>query len=125
MVNPLQITFRGMDPSEAITARIQEKAAKLDQVHDGLIGARVVFEQLHRHHQQGNRFHVRIDLTLPGGELVVGRDHPDQAHEDPYVAVRDAFDTLTRMVREHARAHDHRAKRHGPPVRLTEAPVEE
>lgn len=125
MVNPLQITFRGMEPSEAVAARIGERAARLDHLDSRLIGCRVIFEQLHRSHHQGNLFHVRVDLTLPGFELVVGKDHGNHAHEDAYVAIRDAFDSLERRLREHQRAHDHRAKRHGPPVRLTEPPAGE
>jgi hypothetical protein len=35
---PLQISFRNMDPSPAIEARIREKAAKLERFHDRIIG---------------------------------------------------------------------------------------
>lgn len=113
MIIPLQITFRGMEASEAIAAKIRQKSAKLDRFSDRITTVRVVFEQLHQHQHQGNLFHVRIDLTLAGGELVIGAEHHDkQAHEDPYVAIRDAFDAARRRLEDFAREHDHRKKIH-------------
>jgi hypothetical protein len=42
---------------------------------------------------------VRIDLTVPGAELVVSRDPElDHGHEDVYVAIRDAFDAARRQL---------------------------
>jgi len=34
--------------------------------HDDLMSCGVVVEQVHKHHQQGQQFAVRIDVTLPG-----------------------------------------------------------
>jgi ribosomal subunit interface protein len=96
MKHPLQITARNMSLSEAAKAAIQEKAAKLDAVDDGIIGCRVLVELPHKHHHQGARYNVRIDLTIPGAELVVTRE----PHEDLYVAIRDAFDAARRQLRE-------------------------
>jgi ribosome-associated translation inhibitor RaiA len=42
---------------------------------------------------------VRIDLKVPGKEIVVNRDHD----EDIYVALRDAFDVARRQLEDHAR----------------------
>ena len=71
---PLQITFRDMAPSPAIEDNIREKAAKLDELHDGIMGCRVTVEAPHRHHHKGKAYVVRIDLTVPGGELVINRE---------------------------------------------------
>ena len=92
---PLQITFRHMEHSAALEARVRQRAEELDQFFDRIISCRVVVECSHRRHQQGNIFEVRVDLTVPGREIVVGREPGvNHAHEDPYVAVRDAFDKL-------------------------------
>ena len=116
MIIPVQITFRGMEPSDAIAARIRAKAEKLDRFHERITTVRVVFEQLHRHHQQGNLFHVRIDLTAAGGEVVAGSErHDEQAHEDAYVAIRDAFDAVRRRLEDFARVQDNRSKVLRPP----------
>ena len=101
---PLQITFRNMEPTEAIEAKIRERSERLDRVYDRIMSCRVVVESPHRHHHQGNLVHLRIDLKVPNGELVVNRE-PNQhhAHEDAYVAIRDAFDAMQRQLEDFIR----------------------
>ncbi len=136
---PLQITFRHMPPSPAIEENIREKAAKLDELHDGIMGCRVAVEAPHRHHHKGKAYVVRIDLTVPGGELVINREpkrlvakkangaeEPDKdfaelhepskhaAHEDLYVAIRDAFNAAGRKLQDHARRRRGQVKVHEP-----------
>jgi len=104
---PLQITVRDFPQSEALEARIREKAAKLGEFHPRMTSCRVTVEELHKHHQQGRHFQVSLDVRVPGSEIVVNRAH----HEDVYVALRDAFDAVKRRLEEvprvkrgHARA---------------------
>lgn len=101
---PLQITFRGIPHSEAVEAKIREKASKLDRFHSHIMSCRVAVEAEHHHHHQGNQYHIRIDITTPGKELVISREHHDkQAYEDIYVAIRDAFNVATRQLEDYAR----------------------
>ena len=110
---PLQVTFRDLPHSDAIEAAIQEKAAKLEEVFDRIMGCRVMVEAPHRHHNKGRLYHVRIDLTVPGGELVASRSQDDNhAHEDAYVAVRDAFQAMRRQLKDHARKQRGEVKAH-------------
>ena len=100
----LQVTFRHMDPSPAIEANIRERAARLARVHGRITGCHVVVEAPHRRHAKGKLYTVRLDVVVPGGEIVVNRDaHDRHAHEDVLVAVRDAFDAARRRLRDHAR----------------------
>lgn len=110
---PLQISFRGMDHSNAVERNIRERAAKIDHFCREIMSCRVVVEAPHHHHHKGNLFHVRIDITAPDGELVVSRS-PDQrhAHEDVYVAIRDAFDAAQRQVEDYARKRRGHVKKH-------------
>lgn len=113
---PLQVTFRHMEHSPALEAKIRERAAELEHFFPRIVGCRVVVEQESRHHQQGNQFHVRADLTLPGHELVAGHESPKhQSYEDPYVAVRDAFDSLRRQLEDVARRERRDVKHHETP----------
>jgi cold shock CspA family protein len=113
---PLQITFRYMEPSETVEAKIRERAEKLDRYYDRIMGCRVVVEAPHRHHHQGKLFHVRIDLTVPGGELVVSREPAQHhAHEDIYVALRDAFNAAQRRLEDYARKQRGTLKVHEAP----------
>lgn len=110
---PLQITFRNMEQSDAIEAKIREKAEKLDQVCDDIMGCRVVVEPSHKNHHKGNKYHVRIDLTVPEGEIVASRS-PDQrhSHQDIYVAIRDAFDAARRQLEDYLRRRRGDTKTH-------------
>jgi ribosomal subunit interface protein len=114
---PLQISFRNMHHSEAVERAIMERAEKLERFSDQIMGCRVVVETRHHRHQ-GNLYHVRIDLTLPGREIVVGREPAlHHACEDVFVAVRDAFDAARRRLEDYARRRNLRVKVHeSPPI---------
>jgi ribosome-associated translation inhibitor RaiA len=104
MKAPLQITFRDVPRSTEIEDRIRAKAAKLDRFYDRITGCRVVVDAPHRHRQSGNLFHVRIDLSVPGDEIVVNREpHKHQQHEELTVAIRDAFKAAERQLRDYSR----------------------
>ena len=116
---PLQITIRHIPPSAALEAHIRDKAAKLEEFHPRITSCRVVVEDLGEHHQQGRQFRVRIDVRVPGKEIAVNRDH----HEDVYVALRDAFDSVKRQLEETVRLQRgevkiHDIPQHGEVVRL-------
>lgn len=102
---PVQITFHGIDHSDAVEERIREKVGRLEALFDRLTSCKVVIESHHKNtsnlHHKGEPFHIRIDLTLPGGELVVKRDPKDShVNEDVYVALRDAFQAMERQLKE-------------------------
>lgn len=113
---PLQITFRNMDPSEAVEARIRERAEKLDRFASHIMSCRVIVEAPHKHHHKGTLYQVLIDITVPGKELVVSRaPHDNHAHEDVYVAVRDAFDAARRQLEDYTRVIRGKTKQHEMP----------
>jgi ribosomal subunit interface protein len=97
----MQITFRKMSPSPAVRDRVRERVEKLSRIHERITGCRVVVEAPQRHHHKGGLFTVAVEVQLPGGAIASHRN-PDQrhAHEDVYVAVRDAFDSLERQLRD-------------------------
>jgi len=99
MHNPVEIILRGVPHSGALERYIGEQAGKLDQVCDRLQSCHVVAEALHRPKQQGAQFAVRLNITLPGTEVVVNREHG----EDVYMAVRDAFDAAGLQLKDHMR----------------------
>lgn len=119
---PLQITFRNMDRSPTVEDRVRERAERLEKVYDHITSCRVVVEAPERRRHKGKLFHVRIELGVPGTELVVNRHPRDKhAHEDVYVAVRDAFDAARRRLEDYVRRLDGRVKSHEAPVRGTVA----
>jgi cold shock CspA family protein/ribosome-associated translation inhibitor RaiA len=134
---PLHVTFRNMAASAAIEANVKEKAAKLASLYEGILDCRVIVEAPHRHHRKGKSFNVCIDLTVPGAELVINRepkrlkpaklDDPElpetamvehhapskhAAHEDVYVAIRDAFNAAARKLQDYVRRRRGKIKIH-------------
>jgi ribosomal subunit interface protein len=93
---PLQITYRGMKHSQALDARIREKAAKLETFYPRITSCRVALEERYRKQQQGNEFRIRLEIRVPQSEIAINKDH----HEDVYVALRDAFDAAKRKLED-------------------------
>lgn len=93
---PLQITSRNVSLSDSAEQTIREKAAKLDQFYDNIMGCRVLVESPHNHQQHGNQYNVRLDITVPGLEIVIKREE----NEDLNIAIRDAFDAAKRKVKD-------------------------
>ena len=113
---PIDISFRDIAPSPAIEARIREKATKLEHFFDRAISLKVVVDARHRHQHKGKLYNVRIHLAMPGQDLMVGHEHKqDHAHEDVYVAIRDAFDALTRQLEDRVRQWHGQVKTHAVP----------
>jgi len=110
---PIQITARNMSLSDAAKNTIREKAEKLDLFYNNVMSCRVLVEVPHRHQHKGVLYNVRIDMTVPGGELVVKRE----PHEDLYVSIRDAFDAAKRQLQDFVQRQRGEVKIHeGPPV---------
>jgi len=110
---PIQVTFRNLDQSDFIEAAVKEKAEKLEQFADTITSCRVIIEAPHKHHHKGVIYRVKVDLTLPGKEIVVNH-HSDKhhEHEDVYVAIRDAFNAARRQLENYVRQRRGDVKTH-------------
>lgn len=119
MQRPLQIRWHRLDPSDAVEAHVREEVSRLERFWDRVTGCAVTLEAPSRHHRQsGAQYRVRIELSVPGGKLVVGRVPPKtQAHADLYAVVKGAFHDARRRLEEHVRRLDARVKTHVPPTR--------
>ena len=99
---PLQITFHSVERSDAIAAKVRERAQKLERFFDSIQSCRVAIEAPHRHHTKGNQFRVRVEVSVPGQQLVVTRGGDErETYTDVYIAVRDAFDVMTRQLEDY------------------------
>ncbi len=116
---PVQITFRDLPRSDAVEAAIMERAERLDRFFEHIMSCRITVGMIQKHKHQGKLYNIRVDLTIPGSEIVVNRDKA----EDIYVAIRDAFDATKRKLEEHARrirgdVKVHEVESHGQIARL-------
>ncbi len=105
---PVHIQFRGMAPSDALEARAREHAHKLESFASDLMACHIVIDLEQKHQHQGRPYSVRIDLTMPGHELVVNRVR----NEDVHIALRDAFDDMTRQLEDTVRRRRGQEKHH-------------
>jgi ribosomal subunit interface protein len=99
-----QVSFDDLPVDEAVRDAVLDHIADLERFSDRITGCHVVIAQPHRHRRHGRLWSVRIDLAVPGEEIVVNRQHSrDHAHEDVHVAIRDAFDAARRRLEDHVR----------------------
>jgi ribosomal subunit interface protein len=109
MREPVEITLRGVPRSAALERYVGERARALERHCDRIQACQVVVEALHRQRQQGAQFAVRLNIILPGTEVVVNREHG----EDLYIALRDAFEAAGLQLQDHARRQGNIGRRSG------------
>jgi cold shock CspA family protein/ribosome-associated translation inhibitor RaiA len=116
------VTFHGIDHSAALETEIRTRIGALETYYSPIMGCHVLVELAERHHEAGNHYHVRIDLTVPGEEIVVAHEaslhataqdldvekatkhaEPDPERKHARVAVHEAFDILRRRLQDYAR----------------------
>jgi ribosome-associated translation inhibitor RaiA len=105
---PLDITFRGLQRSEAVETAARRKAEQLERFAADIVSCRVVIEQLQARQVQGRPFGVRIELAVPGRQLVANQVQ----HEDVSIALRDAFDDMRRQLEDAVRQRRGEVKHH-------------
>ena len=142
MIRPVQVTFRNMHPLEGLEETIRGRAAWLETFYPDIVGCRVLVETPHRHREHGQHVRVRVELSLPGEDVVVSHEptlHPtlkdveeeahhkdddiEAVHKYAEVAVREAFDAARRRLQDSARRQradvkTHQAPDHGRVVEL-------
>lgn len=99
---PLQIAFNGMSHSDAVEAQIREKALALEKHFPRLTCMRVVVGRSSKRHRNGNKYKIKVELTLPGGELAAAAERAE--HEDIRIAVGNAFRASLRQLDDYVRA---------------------
>ncbi len=110
---PLQISFRQMDRSPAIEAAVREKAGRLDKFAARITSCRVVIEPVGKHHQYGNQYEVRVDITLPNSEIVATREPSEHTeYKEIAIAIRDAFNSAVRQLEDYVRVQRGAVKFH-------------
>lgn len=112
---PLQITYQELDRSDALDAEIQRRVDAFESVCGDIGSCRVRVVRLAAHQRQGRPYALRVDLRVPGEDIVVSHEHAD---EDAYVAIRDAMNAAQRRLEDYARRRRGKVKSHAtPPAR--------
>jgi flavin-binding protein dodecin len=100
MDKAVEITFQGIDKSDAIEARIAEGVAKLEKLFERMSYARVVVAAPHRHSRKGKVFQIKIEIGVPDHAPIVITHEPEinRTGESIKAAIRDAFNAAQRRL---------------------------
>lgn len=102
---PLEVTYRGVEKSDAIDTLIDEKVEKLEEVCDYINSCHIAIEKPHDRPSHGSPYRVRLDITVPPGHEIIAENN--QSEGDQYqplnAAVREAFDAARRQLRKLAK----------------------
>ena len=128
------VTFRRVPETPAVEADIRKRLERLGTYCPSIMAARVLVEPGRGHHRAGNRFHVRIDLTVPGEAIVISHepsvrpsaralaapktlktDEPERLQRYLGVAIREAFAHARRRLQDYMRIRRGSVKQHLPP----------
>src|SRR6185437_8968905 len=76
----------------------------LQKFYDRIMSGHVMVSVPNQHQQHDRIYHIQVRLNLPGGEIFAMTDpEKNLAHEDVYVAIRDAFDSTRRQLEDFIR----------------------
>ena len=99
---PMTITFHNTRRSVRMEEEIREHAERLDKFHSRIQNCEVIIDQPHHHHNKGNEYHVRILLSVPRTQLAINSSSSKNGeHTSLHVAIRDAFESAKRQLRQH------------------------
>ena len=106
MSNEFQIVYHNIEQSDSITEAVQKRVDKLRRYCSDIIGGRVVLDCPHNNHHKGKVYSVALELQTPNKPVMVTQDqHDNHAHEDLYVAIRDAFNAAERQLKSVDKKH--------------------
>jgi ribosomal subunit interface protein len=114
---PLELNFRNMEQSDFVERKIQERCRRLDSLSNEITRCHVIVGAPHQHQHKGFHYEVHVELRVPGTELAVSRNTgTSAAHEDLYVAIRDAFQAIEKQLARWKEKRRHDVKAHSRPV---------
>jgi ribosome-associated translation inhibitor RaiA/cold shock CspA family protein len=93
-----EITFKNMDGSPALEARLRERIDRLERFHRGIIGCRVVVQEAHKSAASGkNPIGIDLQVQIPG----------DLLHSGGEEEIREAKDATGNLVTRVFEAMEH------------------
>lgn len=91
---PLEISTKYITLTPDLEAELRKRVDRLERYTDRITSCRIAVElPTGNHHQEGGPYRVRVDITVPGSELVASKEE-----EELYAAIREAFTAAERQV---------------------------
>ncbi|MGB7087691.1 MAG: HPF/RaiA family ribosome-associated protein [Phormidesmis sp.] len=113
---PPEISYRGVDKTDALETLIAEKIDKLEQFYTQISSCHVAIEKVHDHPESGSPYRVRLDITVPEDREIVVDKSPDKGvqYRPLEAIIRETFDIANRQLKElNEQQHNHK-KTHVP-----------
>jgi hypothetical protein len=113
---PLRLTLRHVRPSQRLRDDIRERVDALATLYPRMLDCRVAVEVPHRHRTNGNRFHIGIEMKVPGDRLVISHKPATSASDEEitsqrlYAAVHRAFASARRRLLDESQKHKGKAR---------------
>lgn len=99
MAIPIELSFRNLEHSDFVENKVRKRCVKLEAICNEITYCHVVLSSPHKHQHKGNHYEVHLEVRVPGAEIAVTRNTgASSAHEDLYVAIRDAFTAIERKI---------------------------
>ena len=108
-MEPVRIQFLEMPPSDAVAAKIRQRAERLVKFCPEVLTCDVRIDSPHGHHRKGPLYRVHLKMNVPGEDITIERQ-PEQ--EDVFVSVREAFDAARRKLEDYERRRRGDTKTH-------------
>ena len=106
MNNEFQIFFHNIEQTDALEGAVRKRIAKLERYCERIISGRVVLDSPHNHRHKGKVYSVGLEIHTSQKEVRVNQEqHDNHAHEDLYVAIRDAFNAAERQLKSAEKHH--------------------
>ena len=100
MANDFQIVFHNIDQSTSVSYAVNKRISKLQRFCSRILTGRVVLDSPHNNHYKGKVYSVGLEIHTPSKEIRVNQEqHDNHAHENLYVAIRDAFNAAERQLK--------------------------
>ena len=93
---PVDISFQGVAHSKAVEEAVIDRADRLTRIRGDLERCRVSLTVGAKHQHKGKPFDVHVHVFAPHQTQVSS----NTSHEDPYVALHEAFTHVERMLVE-------------------------
>jgi cold shock CspA family protein len=114
METPVQIDFRGMQPTQHVLDAIAQRISDLESRFGRVTAGRVVLKSPSAHHRGGGLYEVNIHLALPDGrEVNIGHAaSADERHANIDFALNNAFKRARRRLEGQVRRMQGYVKKH-------------
>lgn len=106
-----KIQYLGFPESDFVTNAVWDYIEHLEKIYKPIMSCNVIISHPHHKKHKGGIYHVKIRLHMAGGDIIIDRESENNhAHEDVYVAIRDAFDSAKRKLEDFTRVREGRVK---------------